>query len=63
MLSGGTTKIGRCNLVIDELRRMGAPNDCDIRKFVKEEWGQPLCMWLRIQKYARLCARQLEFVS
>lgn len=40
----------RLSDLLDELRIMGAPNDCNIRDFVKNNWFASMRMWIEIQR-------------
>lgn len=41
----------RLGILLDSLRECGAPNDCNIIKYVDEQWFQSIWMWLKIQRY------------
>lgn len=40
----------RLGVLLDELRSMGAPDDCNIRDFITNDWFKSLRMWLQIQR-------------
>lgn len=40
----------KLDIFLDELRLFGAPADCNIRRFVDENWFQSLRMWINIQR-------------
>ncbi|XP_031618637.1 uncharacterized protein LOC116337846 [Contarinia nasturtii] len=43
----------RLGELLDELRWLGAPDDCNIRDFVKEDWFKSIRMWSEIQRDIR----------
>lgn len=40
----------RLGELLDELRWMGAPDDCNIESFVKDNWFESIRMWTEIQR-------------
>lgn len=41
----------RLEILLDELKLCGAPDDCNIRDFVENDWFKSLRMWLQIQRH------------
>lgn len=40
----------KLQMLLDELRAVGAPNDCNIKEFIDDNWFQSLKMWINIQR-------------
>lgn len=48
--NGDTEREWRLGELLDELRWIGAPDDCNIRDFVKDHWFESLRMWTEMQR-------------
>lgn len=44
----------RLGELLDELRDIGAPFDCNIKQFTKDNWFASMYMWIAIQRYIAL---------
>lgn len=48
--NGDANRQLRLGELLDELRQMGAPDDCNIKEFVANNWFESIRMWTEIQR-------------